>query len=167
MPRRSQSWDALVNAVFLAAGVAYGVQLILLGMLHLGGRYSIISHAVSDYGVGGTRRLFIAYGLVGCLASIMFAWALFDDGRFPRRGWLCLVLVAVLRLGVLAFPTDLKGTRPTRSGRLHYAFAIASFAFLYMAIDSLHPIAFALVAKAAIAPLVGLRWLFDPAICSG
>lgn len=40
---------------------------------------------------------------------------------------------------MLKFPTDLEGQRLTRSGRLHYLFAVGAFALTYSAIAGLTP----------------------------
>ena len=78
---------------------------------------------------------------------------------FPARGGVYLLAVAALRLGVLAFPTDLEGERLTKTGRLHYLFAIASFALAYMAIDVLNPIALPIAADWTSLVLGGLYWI--------
>lgn len=145
--------------IYVSAAVGYLVQLILFFVLNARGGYSPLVHAVSDYGVGPTRRLFNVYALIGCAAAVLLAVALLVDGRFPMRGAIYLAVVAVLRLGVLAFPTDLEGQTLTRTGKLHYLFAIASFALLYMAIDVFHPVAVTLLAQPAVAVLTVLKWV--------
>ncbi len=143
--------------MYLVAASLLLVQLGAFAVLHVRGRYSPVSQAVSDFGVGPTRRLFAAYGLIGGLGALALAAATFADGRFPLRASVCLLLLALIRPGVLAFPTDLEGTPLTRTGRLHYAFAIASFALLYMAIDVLHPVAIGQIDGPALIALSGLR----------
>jgi hypothetical protein len=139
--------------------LVYLVQLALFLTLNIRGNYSLVSHAVSDYGVGPSRRLFTLYGLTGIIAAAALGAAVLMDGRFPPRGGLYLLVVAALRLGVLAFPTDLEGQRLTGTGRLHYVFAIASFALAYMAIDVLNPVALPLVTDRAAPVLTGLYWI--------
>jgi len=145
--------------IYMLVAVGYLVQLILFFALNLRGGYSPVTHAVSDYGVGPTKHLFNVYGLVGCAAAVLLVVALLVDGRFPMRGSIYLAIVAALRVGVLAFPTDLEGQKLTRVGKLHYLFAIASFALLYMAIDVLHPAAVTLFAQTPVTVLTALKWV--------
>ncbi|GLQ10288.1 membrane protein [Devosia yakushimensis] len=144
--------------LYLLAALLYLAVLVLFGLLHVRGGYSPIRHAVSDYGVGPTRSLFAAYASAGIVAALLLGAAILAGGQFPVRGGLYLLAMAAFRLGVLAFPTDIEGERLTRNGKLHYGFAIASFALTYMAIDVLHPIALPLVADWARWVLSGLRW---------
>jgi len=144
---------------YTAAALVYLIQLALFLALNIRGNYSLVSHAVSDYGVGPSRRLFTIYGLIGIIAAIALGAAVLMDERFPARGGIYLLVMAALRLGVLFFPTDLEGQRLTGTGRLHYLFAIASFALAYMAIDVLNPVALPIVAKWASTALAGLYWI--------
>jgi hypothetical protein len=48
-----------------------------------------------------------------------------------------LFLVPVMRIAMARFPTDLEGEKLTNTGRLHYLFAIAAFAFTYAAISGM------------------------------
>jgi hypothetical protein len=145
--------------IYAVAALAYLVQLALFFALNIRGTYSLVGHAVSDYGVGPSRRLFMIYGLTGIIAAIVLGVAVLVDGRFPTRGGVYLLIMAALRLGVLAFPTDLEGQRLTGTGRLHYVFAIASFALAYMAIDVLNPVVLPIVADWATPVLAGLYWV--------
>lgn len=145
--------------IYTTAALLYFVQLALFLALNIRGSYSLVGHAVSDYGVGPSRPLFTIYGLIGIIAAIALGAAVLMDGRFPARGGVYLLAVAALRLGVLAFPTDLEGRRLTGTGKLHYLFAIASFALAYMAIDVLNPVALPVVANWASPILAGLYWI--------
>jgi hypothetical protein len=145
--------------IYALAALAYFVQLALFLTLNIRGNYNLVSHAVSDYGVGPSRRLFTIYGLTGIVAAVALGTAVLMDGRFPTRGGIYLLVMAALRLGVLAFPTDLEGQRLTGTGKLHYLFAIASFALAYMAIDVLNPVALSIVAQWASPVLAGLYWI--------
>jgi len=145
--------------IYTTAALLYFVQLALFLALNIRGSYSLVGHAVSDYGVGPSRPLFTIYGLIGIIAAIALGAAVLMDGRFPARGGVYLLAVAALRLGVLAFPTDLEGQRLTGTGKLHYLFAIASFALAYMAIDVLNPVALPVVANWASPILAGLYWI--------
>jgi len=145
--------------IYTLAAIGYLTQIIIFFALNIRGGYSPFAHAVSDYGIGPTKRLFNVYGLVGCAAAILMAVALFVDDRFPQRASIYLAIVAALRVGVLAFPTDLEGQNLTRVGKLHYLFAIASFALLYMAIDVLYPVGVALFVEPWITVLTTLKWV--------
>jgi hypothetical protein len=145
--------------IYASAAAVYLVQLALFLALNIRGSYSLVGHAVSDYGVGPSRRLFTIYGLIGIIAAVALGTAVLTDGRFPLRGGVYLLAMAALRLGVLAFPTDLEGERLTKTGKLHYLFAIAGFALAYMAIDVLNPVALPIVADWATPVLNGLYWI--------
>lgn len=145
--------------IYTTAALLYFAQLALFLALNIRGSYSLVGHAVSDYGVGPSRPLFTIYGVIGIIAAIALGAAVLMDGRFPARGGVYLLVMAALRLGVLAFPTDLEGQRLTKTGRLHYLFAIASFALAYMAIDVLNPVGLPLVANWASPMLAGLYWI--------
>ena len=150
--------------LYHAAAIVYLVQLLLFATLHAVGSYSPLRHAVSDYGVGVTKRRFAAYGSAGIIGAVLLSAAVLLDRRIPDTGGLYLLATAALRLGVLAFPTDLEGQTLTRTGKLHYVFAIASFALAYMAIDALHPHVMPLVAGALASLLQTIRWIVTAAL---
>ena len=146
--------------LYLLGFISYVLQLVLFVALHVKGSYSPLSHAVSDYGVGPTRSLFRLYGFAGFAGAVFVAVAILMDNRFPTRAGIYLIAMAVLRIGVLAFPTDLEGERLTWNGKLHYLFAIASFALIYMAIDALQASTGLLQLDSGVLPiLTGLKWL--------
>ena len=105
--------------------------------------YNLVRHAVSDYGVGTTRRLFTIYlGLAG-LGGILLAAALMlrpEAPAIPQRTIVFLFLLALARIGVILFPTDLEGKPQTQTGMLHYLFAIVSIGFTYTIMAELTPI---------------------------
>jgi hypothetical protein len=102
--------------------------------------YSIVGHAVSDYGVGPTRRMFAAYISLGSAGGLVFMGALLTRAT-AVPGWLLGVLAVMVaaRFGLTIFPTDLEGTKLTRTGYLHYLFAILGFAASYTVIRNLTP----------------------------
>ncbi|MER7247673.1 DUF998 domain-containing protein [Kribbella sp. NPDC000426] len=104
--------------------------------------YHPVRHAVSDYGVGRYAWLF-RWALVASSVGILaLAGGLALEPGTPTVTVLQLVflfLIPVTRVGMLRFPTDLEGQRLTRSGRLHYLFAIAAFALTYSAIAEMTP----------------------------
>jgi hypothetical protein len=134
-----------MHVIYPLAALAFLIQLMLLVRLHLRGGYNLVSHAVSNYGVGSTKGQFAIYGTVGIVAATLVAIAVLADERLAARAGFYLLTMAALRLGVLAFPTDLEGQRVTSTGKLHYLFAVASFALAYMGIDALYPAAIATV----------------------
>jgi hypothetical protein len=56
------------------------------------------------------------------------------------RGLIYLLLVVIFRIAMSLFPTDIEGHRLTRTGQLHYLFAILTFTFTYMAISNITPL---------------------------
>ncbi|MCX5562927.1 DUF998 domain-containing protein [Streptomyces sp. NBC_00038] len=104
--------------------------------------YHPIRHAVSDYAVGQYGSLFRVGLLVSSLGVLFLAIGLTLDPGAPPLAVSQLVflyLVPATRLGMALFRTDLEGEKLTRTGRLHYLFAIAAFAFTYAAISGMTP----------------------------
>jgi hypothetical protein len=104
--------------------------------------YHPLRHAISDYGVGDTQRLFNIYLWLTGLGAAALAVAL-TVGRgalpVPSRTIMCLVLLVGARLGVSLFPTDLEGQRLTHSGFWHYILAILSIGLVYTIMAQLTP----------------------------
>ncbi|WP_329543491.1 DUF998 domain-containing protein [Streptomyces sp. NBC_01356] len=104
--------------------------------------YHPIRHAVSDYAVGQYGWLFRVGLLVSSLGVLFLAIGLTLDPGAPPLAVSQLVflyLVPAMRLGMAIFRTDLEGEKLTLTGRLHYLFAIAAFAFTYAAISGMTP----------------------------
>ncbi|WP_371541752.1 DUF998 domain-containing protein [Streptomyces sp. NBC_00554] len=104
--------------------------------------YHPIRHAVSDYAVGQYGWLFRVGLLVSSLGVLFLAIGLTLDPGAPPLAVSQLVflyLVPAMRLGMAIFRTDLEGEKLTPTGRLHYLFAIAAFAFTYAAISGMTP----------------------------
>ncbi|WP_332880628.1 DUF998 domain-containing protein [Streptomyces sp. NBC_00564] len=104
--------------------------------------YHPIRHAVSDYAVGQYGWLFRVGLLVSSLGVLFLAIGLTLDPGAPPLAVSQLVflyLVPAMRLGMALFRTDLEGEKLTPTGRLHYLFAIAAFAFTYAAISGMTP----------------------------
>jgi hypothetical protein len=124
----------------LSGTVAYLVILTALHSLPTG--YSPVRHAVSDYGVGRYKYLFVA-GLhvssFGVLALSLALLAGVGSPPLPTHAVLYLTLIPLGRIGMTIFPTTLEGERLTRTGLLHYACAVAAFALTYLAISDLTP----------------------------
>lgn len=153
------------------AGVALAAYLgsaALFVALHLlGTGYSPLRHAVSDYGVGPSRRVFAVYSWLGSAGGLALAGALWLGGRPPLPAWLLAVLPAMVaaRAGLTLFPTDLEGRRLTPTGLVHYACASLNFAAAYVFLRNGTPL---LVAAPGWAPvrsvLGGLSWFALPAL---
>jgi hypothetical protein len=130
---------ALVFAVIgLVLTVAYLAVFVALHVVPSG--YSPISHAVSDYAVGKYGYLFRVGLWASALGMLALAVALHQGVGVPplaSKGIVFLVLIAVCRVGMTAFPTDLEGQGHSRTGLLHYAFAIAAFTFTYLVISEM------------------------------
>lgn len=130
------------NAVVMLAVAAYLTATALFIGLHVSNRdYNVVTHAVSDYGVGSSATLFRLYvwsGNVGALA-LAYLFRLPAQPRFAPATALCLALMVVARIGVAFVPTDLEGSRRTAGGVLHYLFAVLTFALAYVVIDNATP----------------------------
>ncbi|MEP4990357.1 MAG: DUF998 domain-containing protein [Paracoccaceae bacterium] len=148
----------IISAVLSAA--CYAVVLgVFLAFHVIAPERSIFAHAVSDYAVGKTARLFIGYGLVGSLGAALLAIATVSTGDFPVRVPIYLALLAILRIGVLRFRTDIEGEAVTREGRLHYVFAIITFALTYMIVSAAQPTLGTFANPPLNAILSGLGWI--------
>jgi hypothetical protein len=104
--------------------------------------YSPVRHAVSDYAIGRTGRTFSVYLWVFNAGALALAGALAAVDAPMVPGWVVGVLVAMVaaRFGVATFRTNLEGQALTRTGLLHYLFAVLAFAGAYVAIRQLNPI---------------------------
>ena len=129
---------------------------------------AVLTRAVSDMALDPrTVRLFVVYGTLGTLAILCLACAvaLSDTMALPVRVPTYMALLGVLRFGVLAFPTDPPGGKPTRTGHLHIFFAVLTFSLAYMAIAASAPVV--AVRPGVIGPLLGgLRWVVAAALAA-
>jgi hypothetical protein len=126
------------------ATVCYSIVVALFFVFHfINRKLSPVTNAASEYGIGGTASLFVVYGLIGSLGafSIAVATLITSTATFPTRVPIYLVLLAVIRLGVLRFHTDLQGEKRTKEGRFHFIFAVATFALTYMTVAAAQPTA--------------------------
>jgi Protein of unknown function (DUF998) len=133
----------LLSFTAILATIFYALTIVLFFVLHfVKSHYSILKHAVSDYAVGSTAKLFQSYvwlGTVGALVlTVLFYYA--RQPKFPALIALWTLLMVGSRIGVSVFKTDLEGQTRTREGRIHYVFAILTFAFAYTAIENATPI---------------------------
>lgn len=132
-----------MNLVAFSATGFYLLTLALFVALHLGSSgYTPSLHAVSDYGVGKSARLFQRYGWTGNFGALALACLFYAsvEPRFPLFIPLCLLFMVGTRIGIVTFKTDLEGSPRTRQGALHYLFAISTFALSYLVIDNATPL---------------------------
>jgi hypothetical protein len=150
----------------LAATLAYLVILAVLHALPTG--YSPIRHAVSDYGVGRYRSLFTVALYVSSIGVLALAFALISGVGTPplsTRNLTYLLLIPLARIGMTLFPTSLEDQRISRTGLLHYVFAVAAFTLTYLAISGMTPALRALDPSGwANAALGWTAWIVAPAL---
>lgn len=126
----------------LVSLLAFLIDLGIFVALHvLPTGYSPISHAVSDYAVGKYKSLFRVRLWVNALGILALVAALASASRvqIATLDLLFLGLVALTRVAMSFFPTDLEGKKLTRTGLLHYLCAILSFAFAFTALRDMTP----------------------------
>ncbi len=126
--------------ISLLGSAVYVAVVLALHVLPTG--YDPRHNAVSDYGVGKYAPLFRVSLWAGSIAVLtLLAGLALGVGSPPlvSRDLAFLGLVAVSRLGESLFPTNVEGERLTRTGGLHYLFAILTFGFTYAAISGLTP----------------------------
>jgi hypothetical protein len=133
------------DGIALLATLGY---LIMLGLLHARPTgYNPIGHAVSDYAVGPTARLFTTALTTSSAAVLALGFALIEGVGSPplgTRAVLFLLVIPLARIGMTLFPTTLEGQQLTRTSLTHYAFAIAAFTLTYLAISETTPVLLAL-----------------------
>jgi hypothetical membrane protein len=125
------------------AALLYGLDILMLLSFEILNRdRPAFSHAVSDYGVGKTARLFQYYVLAGCIAAPLLAWQVLSarNPGYPAAVSVYLVLVAVGRFGIGLFPKDPYGAARTRTGQIHRAATLLAFCCTFMAISEATPI---------------------------
>jgi hypothetical protein len=156
----------LLAVTSLVATVGYLVMMAVLHVLPTG--YRPIRHAVSDYGVGRYRSLFTVALYVSSVGVLALAFALLRGVGSPplaTRDVAYLLLIPLTRIGMTLFPTSLEGQRTSRTGLIHYAFAVAAFTLTYLAISGMTPALRALDPTAwAHDPLGWTEWVVGPAL---
>jgi hypothetical protein len=128
--------------------------------------YNPIRHAVSDYAVGRYGFLF-RIGLwsssIGVLTLAVGLALAVGSPPLASRDLVFLGLIALTRIAMSLFPTDIEGKHLTRTGILHYIFAILAFTFTYMAISNMTPVLGTLNSwQQAQKPLMWLAWAVLP-----
>lgn len=125
------------------AAALYCLDLIfLISFQFLNRDYSIVSHAVSDFGVGKTARLFKVYLLTGSIAAPLLGWQFWvaRDPQYPQIIPLYLGLVMLGRLTLGFFPNDLRGTPRTTSGHIHHGATLVAFTCAFMTVAEATPL---------------------------
>ena len=146
------------------ATILYGLDILLLLSFQLLNRdYGQFAHAVSDYGVGKTARLFKVYVISGSTAAPLLAWQFWAAGPpgYPATISIYLVLVMLGRLAIGLFPNDLRGTPRTRAGRLHRAATLLAFTCAFMTVTEATPLLATNVHDTASTVLVVLKHLIS------
>jgi hypothetical protein len=121
----------MVRAFSVIALLAVSVQVAILVVLHvLPTGYDPIRDAISDYGVGRTRRWFWGQLVAGAVACAGVALALAGLHPYVPTFVVAMLLVdAAARLIMPAFPTDQGGNRfETVTGTVHMVLAVVAFA---------------------------------------
>ncbi|WP_194912840.1 DUF998 domain-containing protein [Catenulispora rubra] len=129
-----------LTAAVVGTGGLVGYLALFVALHRLPTGYDPVRNAVSDYAVGNYKSLFRSALLLSSVAVLALAIALtVDPGAPPLKtsNLVYLYLVPAMRVGMSLFPTDLEGEKLTHTGRLHYLFAIAAFAFTYAAISGM------------------------------
>ncbi|HEX6788947.1 MAG TPA: DUF998 domain-containing protein [Gaiellaceae bacterium] len=123
-------------AIALAGTLACAGALVVLHLLPTG--YKPLEDAVSDYGVGRFRLWYRAQTTANAIAAVALAVALGAALKpEPRRVIVLLVVFAIARFLIPWFPTDLRGTGPTPTGRRHALLAGVAFLTIALAAGSL------------------------------
>jgi len=151
-----------IARIFALGGVGFqAAALLLLVAMHFVRPRRLLSDAVSNYVMWPTARLFLIYDLVGTVAALFFAVAivLAQGVQLPHRVAFFLLLVAVLRIAVLEFPTDVERLPATRTGRMHVIVAATAFALAYMAMAAADAHLDGLAPQWLVETLRVLRWI--------
>ena len=120
----------MTAALAVASLVFTGGCIACLVHLHLAPTgYSPVRNAVSEYGVGAFARWYQAQAACAGVAAALLAGALWSRvSPAPRRVAVLLVVLAVARIAIGWFPTDLLGAEHgSRNGAIHLLLAVAAF----------------------------------------
>lgn len=130
------SIEKILSIVAVLFFLGYFIFFLILHFKKTG--YHPIRHAVSDYGVGATKKLFIIYAWLSNLGALSLSIVMLNvKDRFTISASIpiLIILMVISRILMLFFPTDLEGEKLTVRGKFHYLFAILAFTFSYMVID--------------------------------
>jgi len=130
----------MVETFSIVAAIAAAAQAAALIALHLlPTGYNPKLDAVSDYGIGRYRGVFLAQTLAGAAACFALAIALGDaKPSMPTLAIVLLVIAGIARFLIPVFPTDQNGSRfQTVRGTTHMILAIVIFAAIIIAASKL------------------------------
>ena len=129
-----------MNLNFLLAIIGTISCLIYLGiyvLLHiLPTKYNPVNNAVSDYGIGRTKRIFNFY-LIFSFIAIAIVWIEIRNNNLPLWVSAAFILMLSGRTLVFIFPTNLEGQKINAITALHYVGATFSFAGAYICMTNL------------------------------
>ncbi|TCW34459.1 DUF998 domain-containing protein [Laceyella sacchari] len=154
----------IITLLSYVSGLAVVGYFIIMLYLHVKFKnYNPIYHAVSDYGVGESRKLQVLSGVCHIISSLLLVFVLLcwdKDFHFKTAAIIMLGIRALTILGVLVFPTDLEGEKRTTTGRLHYLSAIIQFTMTATIIFNLTPVFVQMgISSAYATTLVILTWI--------
>lgn len=143
----------------VAAALYIADLVFLISFQFLNRDYRWFSHAVSDYGVGKTARLFKFYVVAGSIAAPLLAWQFWvaKNPGYPPMILVYLLLVMVGRLGIGLYPNDLRGTSRTKSGHMHHAATLLASTCAYMTVAEATPLLTANASAPLSAALIALK----------
>jgi hypothetical protein len=121
-----------LGIVTILGAVTCAGTMLLLHWLRTG--YNPMRNAVSDYGVGRYRILHHIYVVAIGISGLAVAIESFGN-VLPESAWVIgfLILFFVARCLIIFFPTDLENQQTTRTGRIHLALAVVTFASMAIA----------------------------------
>lgn len=136
----------------VVAATLFGLDILLLFSFQVLNRDDpAFAHAVSDYGLGRTARLFKLYVISGSIAAPVLAFQFWQakSPDYPAAIPAYLLLVMLGRLGIGFFPNDRRGLKRTRGGLIHRGATLLAFTAAFMAISEATP----LLANAVTGPM--------------
>ena len=146
------------------AATLYSLDIVfLLSFQFLNRDYRWFSHAISDYGIGKTARLFKVYVLTGSVAAPLLAWQFWQASApdYPAVISIYLLLIMLGRLALGLYPNDLHGLPRTRAGQIHHAATLLAFACAYMTVAEATPLLAASVTDALSPALTLLKHIIS------
>lgn len=116
----------IMGGVSFIAFVIYFIGIISLHFMPTG--YSPLYNTISDYSIGRfskLARMTLAVNAVGVLLLLVAFITI--SPHWSGNGFLWLAILAVSRLGMVVFTTDVSGQKITAKGVAHIVLAIISF----------------------------------------
>ena len=126
----------------ILAAALYALDLLFLLLFQVLNRdQPAFAHPISEYGLGGTARLFRIYLIAGCIAPLILVWQVHASGDpdFPASVTVYLALVALGRLGIATWKDDPHDAPRTPRGNLHRAAALLAFTCAFLTVVEVTP----------------------------